>query len=302
MVLCSRRKLAVMAGVLVCSSVAALGAVRYTTGEYVFKGPVAAGARRCLVQLGATAISGGSSNGTYLGANVPSTFSGNLVDLQKNGTSQFKVTGSGAVTTTGAITAPTLHSTTATLNGDGAVGAPAYSFSKDTNTGIYRIGNDQVGISTNGALMLKVDTGGVTSSGAITAPTLHSTTATLNGDGAVGAPAYSFSKDTNTGIYRIGDDQVGIGTNGTLMLKVDTGGVTSSGWVAAGGDKVVLQATGITMDPTASLKLPSNPPAAANSAGSTGQIAWDENSIYICTTGGAEGEAVWKKVAIATWP
>ena len=237
MVLCSRRKLAVMAGVLVCSSVAALGAVRFTTGEYVFKGPVAAGARRCLVQLGATAISGGSSNGTYLGANVPSTFSGNLVDLQKNGTSQFKVTGSGVVTTTGAITAPTLHSTTATLNGDGAVGAPAYSFSADTNTGIYRIGNDQVGI----------------------------------------------------------------GTNGALMLKVDTGGVTSSGWVAAGGDKVVLQATGITMDPTASLKLPSNPPAAANSAGSTGQIAWDENSIYICTTGGAEGEAVWKKVAIATW-
>jgi len=114
-----------MAGVLVCSSVAALGAVRYATGEYVFKGPVAAGARRCLVQLGATAISGGSSNGTYLGANVPSTFSGNLVDLQKNGTSQFKVTGSGVVTTTGAITAPTLHSTTATLNGDGTVGAPA---------------------------------------------------------------------------------------------------------------------------------------------------------------------------------
>lgn len=51
-----------------------------------------------LVRIGATALSGGSSAGTYLGLNGPSGFTGDLVNLQVNGISQFKVSATGAIT------------------------------------------------------------------------------------------------------------------------------------------------------------------------------------------------------------
>ncbi|MDD2224627.1 MAG: hypothetical protein PHP97_00495, partial [Candidatus Shapirobacteria bacterium] len=40
------------------------------------------------------------------------------------------------------------------------------------------------------------------------------------GNGTVTTPAYSFSSDTNTGIYRIGEDNIGVGTSGILRLTV----------------------------------------------------------------------------------
>ena len=38
--------------------------------------------------------------------------------------------------------------------------------------------------------------------------------------GAVGAPSFSFVSDTNTGMYRIGADNIGFATNGTLAFDV----------------------------------------------------------------------------------
>ena len=47
-------------------------------------------------------------------------------------------------------------------------------------------------------------------------------------DGSAGSPALSFSSDTNTGIYRSGDDHVNISVGGTNMFKVSSAGITSS--------------------------------------------------------------------------
>jgi hypothetical protein len=44
---------------------------------------------------------------------------------------------------------------------DGTAGAPSYSFSSDSNTGLYRIGNENLGFSANGALVFQYDTTGV---------------------------------------------------------------------------------------------------------------------------------------------
>lgn len=45
----------------------------------------------------------------------------------------------------------------------------------------------------------------------------------LFGDGTVGAPAFSFISDTNTGIYRIGADDIAISTGGIKALEIDAG-------------------------------------------------------------------------------
>lgn len=43
----------------------------------------------------------------------------------------------------------------------------------------------------------------------------------LVNDGAVATPSFSFQNDTNTGLYRIGADSIGVTTNGTLRLTID---------------------------------------------------------------------------------
>ena len=47
-------------------------------------------------------------------------------------------------------------------------------------------------------------------------------------DGGAGSPALSFSSDTNTGIYRSGDDTLNISVGGTNMLHVSSAGITSA--------------------------------------------------------------------------
>jgi hypothetical protein len=44
------------------------------------------------------------------------------------------------------------------------------------------------------------------------------------------------------------------------------------------------------------INMPSNPPASASATGTTGDIAWDSDYIYICVD-----TDTWKRVAIATW-
>ncbi len=139
---------------------------------------------------------------------------------------------------TAGVTIPTLAGTTATFTtvapsyvrgGSGSVGAPVYSFSGDTNTGIYRPTVDQIGFATGAANRMTVSNAGVT------IPTLAGTTATIGtvvptyvrgGSGSVGAPIYSFNGDTNTGIYRPTVDQIGFATGAANRMTVSNAGVT----------------------------------------------------------------------------
>jgi hypothetical protein len=45
-----------------------------------------------------------------------------------------------------------------------------------------------------------------------------------NGDGSASAPSISFGADTNTGFYRVGSDQIGFVTAGSLKAKLDASG------------------------------------------------------------------------------
>lgn len=54
-------------------------------------------------------------------------------------------------------------------------------------------------------------------------------------DGSVSAPAYNFSSDTDTGIYRIGANNIGIATNGAKIFDCSATGCTIAGTAALQG-------------------------------------------------------------------
>jgi hypothetical protein len=93
----------------------------------------------------------------------------------------------------------------------GAAALPAYSFSGDPDTGMYRVGANQVGFSTAGTLRVTVDSAGVTSTVPLLAPSATS----------AGAPDYAFALDTDSGMYRVGANALGFSTAATQRLQID---------------------------------------------------------------------------------
>lgn len=91
---------------------------------------------------------------------------------------------------------------------DGTAAAPGLAFTSDLNTGLFRVGADQVAISTGGTSRLAVSTTAVSSTLAVDV--------TL---GAVGTPSLTFTGDLNTGIYSPGADQVAITTAGVQRVN-----------------------------------------------------------------------------------
>jgi hypothetical protein len=50
-----------------------------------------------------------------------------------------------------------------------------------------------------------------------------------SGDGTVSAPPYSFIADTNSGLYRVGTDHVGLSTNGSHRFSANSVGLVNIG-------------------------------------------------------------------------
>lgn len=63
-------------------------------------------------------------------------------------------------------------------------------------------------------------------------------------DGTVALPAYSFSADTDTGMYRIGANDLGFATNGVLRFQIDGSGNlrAASGALLLGVESAAIQA------------------------------------------------------------
>lgn len=94
---------------------------------------------------------------------------------------------------------------------DGAIGSPAYSFTADTNTGIYRSAADVMRFATGGTDgIIITNTEVAIGSGHIIGAT----------DGAVGGPAYSFDLDTDTGIYRVGSNNFAFVSGGNTVADI----------------------------------------------------------------------------------
>jgi hypothetical protein len=161
-------------------------------------------------------------NGTAAAPSIYFKDSGTDTGLFSPGTDQVGITTGGSVRLTTSTTAFT--GTLPWQGQNGTAAAPALSFSGDPNTGIYNVGADQLGISTNGTLRFDVSTTATTS----TLPVVHPL-------GAAGTPSITFTGDLNTGIYSPAADQVAISTAGSQRITIDalgrflTGSATSSG-------------------------------------------------------------------------
>lgn len=157
---------------------------------------------------------------------------------------QFTAADTVSLTLTPEVTSVTL--------GAGSASAPSVAFSGDSNTGIFSSGADAVAVTAGGSTQLAVGNGFITFIAPFFIP-----------DGSAASPAFSFGSDTNTGIYRIGADNIGIALNGTkyadlsttlfdfvapARARLATSSETSGTLTAASSNKRVNASGGITID------------------------------------------------------
>ncbi|MBN2452300.1 MAG: hypothetical protein JXR77_18080 [Lentisphaeria bacterium] len=93
---------------------------------------------------------------------------------------------------------------------DGSAAAPSLAFTADANTGLCRVGADSLGLVTGGQQRLGIDAVGKVS----VASSL------VLADGSAASPIVTFASDPNTGIYRIGADQLSFAAGGRETLRV----------------------------------------------------------------------------------
>ena len=188
--------------------------------------------------------------------------------------------------------------------------------STSQNTRFYTGGNERFRILANGAWSVgatgaETGTAGqvLTSNGSGSAPTWQNITITTGSfaDGTVGAPSITFAADTNTGIYRITTDSLGLTTGGVLNTSFTTTGVDIAGSLAVGSGAGVSTSTAInvvetysadaarygylglfTVDNTVAMTAARNHFASLNRVTSNLQNA----SAFAATTRGAQNEAL----------
>src|SRR6478609_4857794 len=114
----------------------------------------------------------------------------------------------------------------------GLVSAPSLTFTGDSNTGFFSPSADQISVVTGGATKMLWSL----TAAYVYVPILSTT-------GSVASPAYSFSGDTDTGVYRVAADTLGFSTGATLRLSVSTTDITSTlPIVLPGNPSTALQA------------------------------------------------------------
>jgi hypothetical protein len=204
----------------------------------------------------------------------------------------------------------------------GTAAAPSVAFEGYPGTGVYSSGADQVAISTNGTGQLFVTSGGtIKTSGHIS----------LAGASAGGARYLALLDETSgyTGSYVLQAGGGSSGFGGAITMyghshasypgSVYIGASTSSGGSLIFGANNALDPAGgnARIDSSGRLLIggsadsggallqvfgdririgTAKTPASATATGTTGEIAWDANYIYVCTA-----TNTWKRVAISTW-
>lgn len=96
-----------------------------------------------------------------------------------------------------------INSTPANLLAGSATN-PSLTFTGDSNTGLYNVSADVIGVANGGVQHYSL-----------------SATALLGPNGTAALPGMAFLADPDTGVYRAGANQVGIATNGTGLVIFD---------------------------------------------------------------------------------
>ena len=176
----------------------------------------------------------------------------------------------------------------------GTAAAPSVAFEGYPGTGIYSSGANQVAISTNGTQSAVMDSSGrldvaagirVNTAGSVTSG--FSNGVNIGTWDVLGYDAYDIvlggyraSQFTALRFYASGTEYARIDSSGRLLV----GGSSDSGGalLQVFGDRIRIGTA--------------KTPASATATGTTGEIAWDANYIYVCTA-----TNTWKRTAISTW-
>jgi hypothetical protein len=115
----------------------------------------------------------------------------------------------------------------------GTVAAPSFAFTGDLDTGIYRIGANNLGVAVNGAKVLDVGTAGLGVTG-----TLTPTGQTILPAGTVGAPSAVFAGSLTTGWYQSAADRFDFAASGTAAARLDANGLDVVARITVGNGTV----------------------------------------------------------------
>ncbi len=121
----------------------------------------------------------------------------------------------------------------------GSVSAPTYSFTGDTNTGMYSPSADQLGFTVGGNERLGVANNKVTGIAFQT-----------SGTNTAAAPDFSFTADADTGIYKAGANQIGFSAGGSEKFRIADAGQLGIGGANYGTSGQVLTSAGASSPPT----------------------------------------------------
>jgi hypothetical protein len=107
------------------------------------------------------------------------------------------------------------------IHGDAAgdVSDPAYAFTNDTDSGLFRVSANSVSIGAGGVSILNFDQA---TSSMWAGAGMH-----FRNDGATtpGTPVYSFTNDTDTGMYRRAANAIGFASAGAEIFNIGSGGI-----------------------------------------------------------------------------
>jgi trimeric autotransporter adhesin len=213
--------------------------------------------------------------------------------------------GSQTITTTGVISSAL-----------GTAAAPSIAFTGDTNTGIFSPGADQVAVATNGSERLRITSAGLVGIGT-TSPDAKLTTVSTRAVDVLSLSSYfdvngtagdknrfvlGCSSSSSRGIEIIAEKP---GSNNAHNIIFSNSRGDFAPQEAARIDSSGRLLVGTSSDSGGALFQVNDDririgtaktPASASATGTTGEIAWDANYIYVCTA-----TNTWKRVAIATW-
>lgn len=112
------------------------------------------------------------------------------------------------------------------LGAAGTAAIPEYSFSGDSNTGVFSNGADNLGFSTAGLLRFSVSAGGtlVMNGGNISMSAGTGVFLANSSGGTAAAPTMSWNGDGDTGMFRVAADSIGFSTGGISRFNIDSSG------------------------------------------------------------------------------
>lgn len=132
---------------------------------------------------------------------------------------------------------------------DGTAGAPVYSFNNDADTGVYRVGANELGFAAGAARQLSVRVNSVdfytAGAGGGTLAAQVQASQSFWPDGSAAAPGIAFLNDADTGVYRSGTNAFGVATAGAVHLNVDDNGATPLVQVSKGTLRLADGAVGL---------------------------------------------------------